>query len=169
MLNAIRVRSAGAVLLLSACAPQSRDVAPTPEPRSTFGSSASAAIAGDYLLSGRLQGTRVSATIRVDSIGRVSHVSGSPVRHHLCDPPLEGTDRLIVRCGTVDILLAVNGGRLSPVARIAFDMPKASREEYNPFTCTPTPPDQECVVLHQLRTPQVRRVSGKVSVERVSE
>ena len=93
----------------------------------------------------------------------------SPVGRQRCDPPPEGTDRLIVRCGTVDIRLAVDSGRLSPVARIAFDMPKAPRVEYNPFTCTPISPDQTCAVLQQTRTPLLRHVSGRVSVQRVSE
>ncbi|MBK7904932.1 MAG: hypothetical protein IPJ78_00040 [Gemmatimonadetes bacterium] len=166
----IRIRSAWVFLILLACTRQSRDLAPTPESGYALGSPASAGIAGDYRLTGRLQGTRVSARIRVDSSGRVSYLGGSPVgRPHVCDTPSEGTDRLIVRCGTVDLRLAVANGRLSPVARIAFDLPKAPRVEYNPFTCTPIPPDQACALLQQTRTPQVRHVSGGVSVERVSE
>jgi hypothetical protein len=165
--NVIRVCSAGVFLVLLACARQAPDSAPIPDPRSTLAAPISVGIAGAYRLTGRLQGTLVSATMRVDSSGRVSYLGGAPVEFQPCEPT-EGTDRLIVRCGRVDVRLTVESGRLSPVARIAFDMPKAPREEYNPFTCTPILSDQSCALL-QTRTPRVRHVSGKVSVERVSE
>ena len=165
----VRLRSLSIALLLSACARQSPNLAVTPEPRSMLGSPGSVGMAGDYRLTGRLQVTRISATIRVDSSGRVSYFRGSPAGALLCDAASRDSGRLLVRCGTVDISLALDGDRLAPVARIAFDTPKPSRTEYNPFTCTSTPPDQACALLPQTRTPQVRRVMGNVSVERVSE
>lgn len=169
MPSVIRLHSICVSVLLLACARPSRDLAVTPGTSSSARTSATSGMAGDYRLTGLLQGTRVSATMRVDSSGRVSYVGGSPVGAHLCEPPTQDTGRLLIRCGTVQIRLAVSDDRFAPTARIAFDMPKPARVEYNPFTCTPIPPDQACALLRQMRTVQVRRVAGQVTLERISD
>jgi hypothetical protein len=146
------------VLLLGCTSQQSVQLEPQP----------AGALAGSYKLTGLIDGTRVSATLRVDDSSRVSTITTSPNGTHACEASEIRSDQLVARCGPVEVQLTVADNRIAPVGRLSFQAARRRKEGGDLFQCNYSPPDQLCQLPPQYPATPLPRAYGRVKVARAS-
>jgi hypothetical protein len=155
----MRAFTVGLLLSLGGCAtanqPPRADLSP-------------AALAGSYRLTGRIDGTRISSTVRVDERGRVTLLATSPNGTHRCEASALRVERLVAQCGPVELQLSVDDRGIARTGRLAFDKTRrTARREADPFPCIAAS-DQICQMQPQAAPPLLQRAYGRVNVARIA-